>query len=184
GLAGREDRRTAVLRGAVPLLYAHWEGFIKASGSAYVEYVASQQLRYDQLATPFLAMAARRMINSATGSKKIRAHLEVADFFRRGLATESKLPYKSAIDTDSNLSSSVLRDIVESLGLDFSPYQLKAQLIDEGLLKARNDIAHGEYLLVTESRYEDLGAEVLGMMETFRTQVQNAVILKQFMITS
>jgi hypothetical protein len=181
-LGGREDRRIAVLRSAVPILYAHWEGFIKASGLAYVEYVASQQLRYEELAPPFLAMAARRIVNSATGSRKIRVHIELAEFFRRGLTAESKLPYKTAIDAESNLTSTVLRDIVDSLGLDFAPYELKAHLIDEGLLKARNEIAHGEYLLITEQRYEELGAEVLGMMETFRTQVQNAAVLKQFLV--
>lgn len=181
-VSSREDRRTAVLRGAVTLLYAHWEGFIKASGVAYLEYVASLRLRYEQLAAPFLALASRRLLNAATGSKKIKTHIEIAHFFRTGLSAASAIPYRDSISTKSNLSSDVFREIVESLGLDYAPYQTKGHLIDEGLLKSRNEIAHGEHIIITEARYDELSSEVLGMMEIFRTQVQNAAVLKQFML--
>lgn len=176
----REDRRIALLRSAVTLLYAHWEGFIKASGLAYLEYVASQRLRFDELAPSFLALAARRILAAATGVKRIHAHVEVTKFFRIGLSQTSALPYKDGISTRANLSSEVLREIVETLGLDFAPYETKSRLIDEALLYSRNTIAHGEYLIVTEQRYEEISREVLGMMEIFRTQVQNATALREF----
>lgn len=179
----REDRRIALLRSAVTLLYAHWEGFIKATGLAYLEYVASQRLRFDELAPSFLALAARRMLAAATGVKRIHAHVEATKFFRSGLSQTSALPYKDEISTRANLSSEVLREIVETLGLDFTPYETKGRLIDEVLLYSRNTIAHGEYLVVTEQRYEEISREVLGMMEMFRTQVQNATALREFKAT-
>jgi hypothetical protein len=178
--AGREDRQKALLRTAVALLYAHWEGFIKTASLAYLEFVASQRLSYDKLALSFLALAARKVLNPATGAKKLRLHLEVTKFFRSGLSEQSSLPYKDGINTKSNLSSDVLREIIDTLGLDYTPFETKTHLIDESLLWSRNTIAHGEYLTVTEGHYEEIAREVLGMMDNFRTQVENATVLHAF----
>jgi hypothetical protein len=141
----REDRRVALLRSAVTLLYAHWESFFKTTGLVYLEYVASQRLRFEELAPSFLALAARKLLGAATGAKRIHAHVEVTRFFRGGLSQTSSLPYRDGISTRANLSSEVLREIIETLGLDFAPYETKGHLIDEGLLYSRNTIAHGEY---------------------------------------
>lgn len=178
--AGRGDRESTLLRGAVTLLYAHWEGFVKFAALAYLEYVAAQRLRLDELAPAFLALAARPILSAATGAKRIRSHIEVVTFFRSGLSEKSSIPYKDGITAKANLSSEVLREIVETLGLDFTPFETKANLIDETLLRSRNTVAHGEYLLITPDRYERLSRDVLVMMENFRTQVQNAAALQRF----
>lgn len=178
----RADQRAVLLRGAVTLLYAHWEGFIKTAGMAYLEYVASQRLRFDQLAPNFLALAARNIINSGIGARKIDIHLTITQFFLSGLGERCNLPYKDkdGITTGSNLSSEILREIVDTLGLDFSPYSMRTHLIDEALLKSRNTIAHGEFLEIDIGRYEELYREIIEMMEMFRTQIQNAVATQAF----
>lgn len=180
---GRKDRKGALLRSAVTLLYAHWEGFIKATGSAYLEYVASQRLRFNELSPPFLALAARKILSAAAGSGKIKAHIQLARFFQAELSQQSSLPYKDGINTQSNLSSDVLREIVDTLGLEFEPYEMKRHLIDVDLVAARNAIAHGEHLLVTETGYDELSKDVLAIMEGFRTQVQNATVVRSFRLT-
>lgn len=180
--AARRETKPALLRSAVTLLYAHWEGFIKLVALSYLEYVAAQGLRFEELAPSFLAIAARSRLNAATGAKRIRVHLEITQFFRSGLGERCNLPYKDGIRTQANLSSDVLREIIDSLALDFSPFETKLHLIDETLLRTRNTIAHGEYLVITEQRYEELSREVLEMMENFRTQVQNAALLYAFKV--
>jgi hypothetical protein len=178
--AARRERKPALLRGAVTLLYAHWEGFIKAVALSYLEYVATLGLRFEELSSNFLALAARRLLNGGTGAKRVQVHLEITKFFRSGLSQKSNLPYKDGIRTQGNLSSDVLKEIIDSLGLDFSPFEAKSNLIDDILLRSRNTIAHGEYLQMTEERYEELSRDVLEMMENFRTQVQNAAVLHAF----
>lgn len=61
-------------------------------------------------------------------------------------------------------------------GLDYSFYQTKQVIIDEQLLKRRNMIEHGEslpYLSLDREEYRELQGQILGMMEDFRTQVEN-----------
>lgn len=176
----RFDRRVAMLRSAVPVLYAHWEGFIRAASLAYLEYVASQRLAYQDLSPNFLAIAARKQLNNASSSTRIKAHLDLIDFLRNRQSERSNLPYDDGISTRANLSSEALREIVDTLGLDFSPFESRAHLIDEALLRLRNTIAHGEYLVITQERYDELSKNILEMMENYRTQVQNAAVQNLF----
>lgn len=175
------DRRSALIRGAMALLYAHWEGFIKAAGRAYLEFVHFQRLTYRQIAPNFVALGAAGLLHKATNTTKIRAHLDLVGFFFENLGERCALPYRDGISTKSNLSSDVLREIVETLGLEYEEFQTKEKLLDELLLKQRNTIAHGEYLTTTIDAYLDLYEQVLQMMEAFRTQVDNAAALKRFL---
>jgi hypothetical protein len=169
------DRRAALLRGGIALLYAHWEGFIKAAGRIYLEFVRFQRLPYENLSPNFLALAARSKMQAASQSTRIRLHIELARFFRSDLGQRSNIASTDGIATRGNLSSRVLRDIVDTLGLDYGPYATKEHLIDESLVAARNTIAHGQYLSPDRTDFFELYAEVLALLETFRTQVDNAV---------
>ncbi len=91
----------------------------------------------------------------------------------------SSLP-KEAISTASNLSSEVFKEITSILGIDFSAYSTKSKLIDEKLLKQRNEIAHGNYLLIDRDGYIELHEKVTEMIDIFRNQIENAAINEDF----
>ena len=104
----------------------------------------------------------------------------MVDFFLHELPTQSSITYQEIIDTQSNLSTLVFRNIVETLGFDYSSYETKEKLLDERLLRNRNRIAHGEYVEVSESEVLELQDECIGLMEIFRTQIDNAVTLRVY----
>jgi hypothetical protein len=168
------ERRDGLLRGALALLYAHWEGYTKFAANSYLECVAAQRLRNHELSPAILAVAIRPLLRAASDGNRIAAHRKVIEFLFTRMTERSSVPYKDAIATRANLSSRVLREILETLGLDYSPFEAKATLLDEGLLERRNTIAHGEFLTLTLERYLELSEEVLAMMEQITTQIANA----------
>jgi hypothetical protein len=176
-----QTRQKVRTRAAIALLYAHWEGFVKSASETYLEFVFMQRLKNSELARSMLAIVVRSRLNSAQTSKKISAHREVVDFFCDEMEERSALPYKSAIRTESNLSSKVLCDILETLGIDASEYIPKAHLIDNQLLAKRNHIAHGNELEVGVDDYLFLHEEFTSLMNLLRNQIQNAAIEGQFL---
>ena len=180
------QRQNALIRSGICILYAHWEGFVKLASNSYLEYVAMQKLRYDQLSSNFLALAMKTKLNEARDTNKPSLYISVCDFFLSNLNTKCSLPYKDkdAISTASNLSSDILKEITCTLGIDFSFYSKKSPIIDITLLKTRNEIAHGNYLTVDRERYIQLHIEIMGMLNLFRNQIENAAINKDYMRNS
>jgi len=84
------------------------------------------------------------------------------------------------VQTHSNLSSSVLHELIVRLGLPYAPYELSEKLIDESLVRARNEIAHGQFAACELAEFESIHREVLRMMETFTTDIVNAATLTAY----
>ncbi|MFG6441418.1 MAE_28990/MAE_18760 family HEPN-like nuclease [Roseateles sp. LKC17W] len=175
-----EIRSRVVIRAAVALLYAHWEGFVKKASSYYLEFVASHRLPYAQLAPNFVGIKLRTMFNTLGASNKISAGNEIADFFCTNINQQSNIPYKSAVDTKSNLSSTVLLDILEALGLDKAPFATRLAFIDTNLVNPRNHIAHGEDVGLTMDEYLELHTAVIALIETYRNEVENSSVLRRY----
>jgi hypothetical protein len=166
------------IRSGIALIYAHWEGFVKAAGTAYLTYIASQRLTYSELANNFVAIATKRLLNDARESNKMIIYAKVVELFTSGLTDRCNLP--TEIETKSNLSSEVLKEIIYILGLDYGEYATKAKLIDETLLKSRNHIAHGKYLVMDLEEFTDLHRATINLMDLFSNQISNAASTKAY----
>jgi hypothetical protein len=180
----KPGKAEALLRSGLTVLYAHWEGFIRASASSYVEFVARRGLKYRNLKVSFRALAARPLLSAATESSRIEKMIDAVSFLLEQQEERSQIPFKDAIRTRSNLNSRVLKEIVTVLDLDYGPYVTKEKLIDHSLLHFRNNIAHGKGLCPSLEQVEGLYSEIIALMDLFKNQVENAAATEAYRMAS
>lgn len=179
-LSVHSTRRRALTRCGIALLYAHFEGYTKQAGKAYLEYIAAQRLKNSELSSNLRAVTLRELLSSVEGSRRPSAYQPVVDLFESQDEVRAKIPFKTAIDTESNLSSRVLREIIFILGLDYSTYESKQMLIDSRLLGRRNHIAHGEPIDIDDEDYDELHHNVILLLNLLRNQIEVAATSRSY----
>lgn len=170
-----------LVRASHAVLYAHWEVLVKNAGTAYAAYVFARRNGFSELSPCFVALALRTQLRQCSVSSKADRYLELVKYMMDGMNSTPSVSAKNAVDSESNLSSSVLRNILSYLGLDYGPYQTREKLIDESLLKVRNEVAHGRGVTSEAQRYLDLQDEVVKLMELLVDQVLDAASKKQYL---
>lgn len=170
-----------LVRAGIALLYAHWEGFIRSSAEAYLNYVDDQGAKLDELTDCFVALGFKKRLGQLEGTGKLATRIAAVDFFRTAMDKRAELKTKTAIDAKSNLNSEVFQEIAKTIGLDTIGYEKRFNLIDESLLARRNRIAHGEYLDIGIDAWRGLADDVLALMRQFKTDIENAASLARFL---
>jgi hypothetical protein len=172
---------STLLRAGMTLLYAHWEGFVKSSAQSYLDFINTQGYRYEQLTDCFVAMGVKRRLREMENAKRATVHIAAISFIRTAMGERAEIRSKSAIDTESNLSSSVFENIARTIGLEITRYEARFNLIDESLLARRNRIAHGEYLDIDADGWRGLADEVIQLMREVKTDIENSANLSRFL---
>lgn len=169
-------RNNAACRAGLALLYAHWEGFVKNAGTHFLDFVSNQRMSLSELRGNFVTVVLRSRIDRATESKKYSAFEEITNYIRDNENTRARLPYKNVVDTQGNLSSTALKEVTWCLGIDYGLYETKEKLIDSRLVGRRNHVAHGKSIAIDTDDFMEMSDEVIGLLATFRNQVENAAI--------
>ncbi|MDD3846875.1 MAG: MAE_28990/MAE_18760 family HEPN-like nuclease [Syntrophorhabdaceae bacterium] len=169
-----------LIRPAIPLLYAHWEGFVKNASMSYVNFVDCQGLRYSELSYCFVVFGLKKKLSEVAQSKKSHINVAAIEFLLSELSSRAQLKIESAINTESNLNSKVFANIALSIGIDPAAYETRYNLIDESLLGRRNNIAHGEYLDLSAGELRNLAEEIIGLLRQYKTDIENAAAMNKF----
>jgi len=175
-----ELRKRVLCRAGIALLYAHWEGFVKKSGTYFLEYVASQKHNISELRSNFITLLVRGQIDRASESNKYSAFDEVTRYIIENQSTRAKIPVKNVVDTQSNLSTTVLKEIMWCLGLDYEFFEAKEKMIDLKLVGRRNHVAHGELIEIDTDDFFEMVDEVLGLMATFKNLLENSCVTESY----
>jgi hypothetical protein len=165
------------------MLYAHWEGYIKDSCNAYVEFVTVRRLRCDELSDGLL-----RTVLESLGKRVIAGDEEalqaLVDAIRRPSESRARISKGTMVDTKSNLRFKVLCDILLHIGFSTEDFLTKDKLIDKSLCDRRNSIAHGREDFPPPGDFTDLLAGVMEMMEQVRDQIMAGARLKSYKRTN
>ncbi|MFJ8188956.1 MAE_28990/MAE_18760 family HEPN-like nuclease [Streptomyces sp. NPDC096094] len=168
-------RLSCIARSAVVLAYAHWEGFVKRGSGAYVDFVNSAKIKVVDLKFPFQAAYVLSTFKRASGSVKTRYLGELLQEIDSRRAEVFAIAPDKCIDTESNLSSSVFKEIVQGVGLDVLPlYETRSVFIDQRIVLARNQVAHGELVGFDALDVRDRIDGVRLLIDTYADQLKNA----------
>ncbi|QTR44525.1 hypothetical protein J9253_10715 [Thiothrix litoralis] len=182
-LSSKHHTKTMLMKVGIALLYSHWEGFVKKSAMIFCEYINGKGVKYKDLICNFHVCSVIEYFQGQYPYQNFKSTFRLVDGSAVSLDSKCKIDAEKYIDTKSNLKSEVLKEIMEKLGLDYSHYELKENLLDERFLGFRNAIAHGEYREITESDFIDLFDEVTNLIDIFKSQVLNAAIQSSYLVS-
>lgn len=182
-LSSKNHNQDLLRRSSVALFYAHWEGLVKQSSIAMLQYLVSRGFKYSELKPTFSAYAVLEKHQGQFPSKNNFDAL--ADLFCEGgldISSSIQINPSRYIDTKSNLNSTVLKEITRKIGVDYSLFELKENLIDESFLGLRNKICHGERARLTSDEFDLLYAEVISLIDTFKNAVLNCIYQETYLV--
>ena len=165
-------------RSAVVMVYAHWEGFVKKACELYINHINERISRHTvTLSDHFLMILMWKEFRKRGEHpfwKNPAPYIEATRTYFEGRTDKDTLPL-DGIDTESNLSSKVLKKLMVLIDIDYTFFQTKEKLIDECLLDKRNRIAHGERITIKQDDYKTIEAEVRGLMDIFQSAIEKCV---------
>lgn len=176
--------QSVAIRTGYVLTYAHFEGAIKHLATLYLEYVSGQNIEVEKLTMNFLLIGVKEQdLKILYETNKIDKRIEIIRKIL-DLKTSTNLPLKNVINTESNLKSEVLQNILNIVNFDKSKYELDYNFIDSNLLKTRNLIAHGDKLdaTCTFDQFEQCNKKVLKLINDFSKDVYDYAKSKKYLI--
>lgn len=174
----KNSLQSAMIRATIPLLYAHWEGFVKVTMSYYLEFVSNKHLKNNELKTSFIALSLQNKLGDLNNST-FPNRTKIIDFIFNDIDKQSKIPKKNIINTKSNLKFDVLQEILFILDLEDNHINSQKDLIND-LVAERNFIAHGEHSLIDFKTFENFFNDTIALMEYIRTIIENNAIQEKY----
>jgi hypothetical protein len=154
-----EDDKKTLLNASIPLIYAHWEGFVSSSLKILMETLNEKELNcidiHMNILTSCYEINLKEDLSNPTYEKEsFKKKCKKLEYFVNLL--NSNLKFQNfKVDTKSNLNFSVLEILCKKFNFNFKNFKdLGVKL--EKLIKRRNGIAHGENsFLITKGDMEE-----------------------------
>lgn len=177
-----QPQKNLLCRAVVMFSYAHWEGFVKSASTLYVKHVSGQQVPVCKLKNCFQAAYVAGHLKRGGSTTKVDFLGDVLSAIDMERQKIFSLAPDKFIDTESNLSSKVFKSLVTGLGISYlSTYATRHAFIDGKLVYGRNQVAHGELTIFSETDATERLASVRDLMDIFANQLLDAARDKSYM---
>lgn len=168
-------------KAALALTYAHWEGHVHLVAEAYLKYVALRKRPFAALTPSFQAVYISSKIKEWQNQKdSIALRLKIVDTVRTLDAKQFRGVPPGSVNTAGNLNFDRFNHICQVMTLDAGAIVGDRDYLDEGIVGARNRIAHGASITVSDAELLRATQFVLAIMRSFRTEVENSIVLKKY----
>lgn len=171
---------STVVRAGTALAYAHWEGFVKAAFMAYIDYVSNTRTPNCDLITSFAVLSLNSKLRAVSETKSAETLAVAFEFIRDQMNQRAQLKGSEAISTESNLSSTVLKQILGTVGMDAAKYETRFTFIDHTLLRNRHAVAHGEIIFLDRFGWDTIANETIALLRWIKSDIENAVTTEAF----
>ena len=166
-----------------PLVYAHWEGFVKAGAEAMLCFVSLRGKTYRELLPCFAMHGLVTEIDHLTRSKKEHLRVAALEFVMSKMDNQAHFRWKGRASAGGNLNYERFCGIAAAVGIDISCYETRAKFVDTSLLKCRNEIAHGSWVNLDINGFADVADGVLLLLRQFKTDLENSITRKSYLAT-
>lgn len=138
---GRKEYSASYLKMVIPMIYAHWEGYVVQSYKIVFEFINRLELSPNEVTPKILTYANNQSYNYLKGKHSFSHKCEFTKKFLEILDRNIKIQGK--IETNSNLKFEVLERLLDLFDIDISNFLRYKSKLNE-LVNLRNSIAHGE----------------------------------------
>ncbi|MBI5590786.1 MAG: hypothetical protein HY881_09915 [Deltaproteobacteria bacterium] len=194
----RVDDKERYCKCLVVMLYAHFEGFWKAAFSIYLKAINKENIKCRDAVAQIVAASMSDLFNALSDSNskcaffrksapddtklhRFARHSEFAGRIDKAFEATVKIPIDDVVDTESNLSTVVLRKNLFRLGFSHEEFKREEGTINE-LLRRRNDIAHGSARKgVPLDLYSNLEFAVIGVMKRVVILIFDSLNARRFL---
>ena len=128
-------------RMCIPMIYAHWEGFVVYSFRVLLKFLNKLDLPPEQTPMNLVVISLGDSYKTLSGKQSFTQKISFTERFQQLL--QVKIKFSTKIDTKSNLKTPVLNDLCNMFGLNYSKFSTLESDINT-LVHIRNSIAHGE----------------------------------------
>lgn len=173
--------KPVLLRAMITMSYAHWEGYVRTCANRYFEHLTIRRRPYSDLERQIYVNTFLVRIDALhQGRASLEARCKLINDILDGTTGTFNYVHPSLIDTKSNLNTDVIKEICVICSVDSAHFETERMFLDQFLLKRRNAIAHGQQEFIQEAGMNDLVADILSLMQHFRTLLENKVYQKQY----
>lgn len=161
-----------ILKATIPMIYAHWEGFVVSSLKKITKYLNALKYKYNDFHINLLTNSYEENIKSLENSLGYEKRVKHLNIIFANIDNEVK--FKEKIDVKSNLKFEVLKDTCMKFNLNIDNFEKYKRDLEQ-LLKIRNAIAHGESAYTFEN-YKDIEKYVnllSNLMDTLYSEIDD-----------
>jgi hypothetical protein len=156
------------------MMYAHWEGFVKTASELYFDHINEIiNRRSIELSKHFKDLIMWKLLRKK--GEYVKSPVPFIEMLREWPCDATETIPTDVLDTESNLNSKILKRLILTIGIDYSFFETKEKLIDESLLKTRNQIAHGDRIAVSAAEYDTIEREIRGLIDHFQQLIETCI---------
>lgn len=135
-------------RMCLPMIYAHWEGYVVSSLKLLIGHLNSLKLSPSEVPTNLIVLGLGTKYNSLSGKQSFDQKIVFTDSFIE--IFKQAIKFQKDIDTKSNLNGNVLKELCAVFGFNFNAFKDVIGDIEK-IVMFRNRIAHGENSILPDS---------------------------------